>query len=99
MAMPMVHVVALSSDLGYGSDRGAQMLSLLLATAFISRIGFGVLSDRIGGLMTILIGSGLQAAVLAFYAVVDSLLGLYVLSGVFGLVFGGIVPAYALAVR
>ncbi|NQW12474.1 MAG: MFS transporter [Alphaproteobacteria bacterium] len=99
MAMPMVHVVALCSDLGYGSDRGAEMLSLLLAAAFISRIGFGVLSDRIGGLMTILIGSALQAATMTFYAVVDSLFGLYVLSGIFGLVFGGIVPAYALAVR
>lgn len=99
MAMPMVHVVALCSDLGYGSDRGAEMLSLLLAAAFISRLGFGMLSDRIGGLMTILIGSALQATALAFYAVVDSLFGLYLLSGIFGLVFGGIVPAYALAIR
>ena len=99
MAMPMVHVVAFCSDLGYGSDRGAQMLSLLLACAFVSRIGFGWLSDRIGGLMTIFIGSALQAAALAGFAAVSSMTGLFLISGAFGLVFGGIVPAYALAVR
>ncbi len=99
MAMPLVHVVAFCSDLGYGSDRGAQMLSLLLACAFASRIGFGWLSDRIGGLMTIFIGSALQAIALAAFAIVSSLGGLFLVAGMFGLVFGGIVPAYALAVR
>jgi MFS family permease len=99
MAMPMVHVVAFCSDLGFEAARGAEMLSLLLACGVVSRLGFGWLSDRIGGLTTIFIGSGMQALTLGFYAVVDTLLGLYVLSAVFGLVFGGIVPAYALAVR
>lgn len=99
MAMPMVHVVAYCSDLGFEAARGAEMLSLLLACAFFSRLGFGWLSDRIGGLMTILLGSGMQAITLAMYIWIDNLFGLYVISGVFGLVFGGIVPAYALAVR
>ncbi len=99
MAMPMVHIVAYCSDLGFAAARGAEMLSLLLAAAFVSRLGFGWLSDRIGGLATILLSSALQAATLAIYVWVDDLIGLYLVSGVFGLVFGGIVPAYALAVR
>lgn len=99
MAMPMVHVVAYCSDLGFEAARGAEMLSLLLACAFFSRLGFGWLSDRIGGLMTILLGSGMQAVTLAMYIWIDNLIGLYIISGLFGLVFGGIVPAYALAVR
>lgn len=99
MAMPMVHIVAYCTDLGYVAAHGAEMLSLLLACSVVSRLGFGWLSDRIGGLVTIFIGAGLQALALSLFAVVDSLVGLFLVSGLFGLVFGGIVPAYALALR
>ncbi|MBI1777813.1 MAG: MFS transporter [Proteobacteria bacterium] len=99
MAMPIVHTVAFCSDLGYAPARGAEMLSLLLAVAFISRMFWGRLSDRIGGLKTIFIGSAAQAITLACYMLVDGLVALYVLSAAFGLAFGGIVPAYSLVVR
>jgi MFS family permease len=99
MAMPLVHIAAYCSDLGFGLDRGAQMLSLLLACGFASRLLFGVISDRIGGLKTILVGAAMQASALALYTFVDSLTGLYLVSALFGLVFGGIVPSYALATR
>jgi MFS family permease len=99
MAMPMGHVVAFCSDLGFAPARGAEMLSLLLACAFFSRILWGRLSDRIGGLSTVLLGSTCQAIFLAGYLVVDNLVGLYLVSAAFGLGFGGIVPSYALAIR
>ncbi len=99
MAMPLVHIVAYCTDLGFQAARGAEMLSLLLACAFLSRLGFGWLADRIGGLQTILVSSSLQAVSLSLYTVVDGLGGLYVISALYGLVFGGIVPSYALAVR
>lgn len=99
MAMPMVHVVAYCTDLGFSAADGARMLTVLLLCSACSRLFFGFLSDRIGGLMTILIGSAMQAAALGLFALVDTLGGLYAVSGLFGLVFGGIVPAYALAVR
>ncbi len=99
MAMPMVHVVAYCSDLGFATARGAEMLSLLLGCAFMSRLAFGWVADRIGGLRTILIGASLQAVFLSAFAWVDSLASLYVVSALFGLAFGGIVPSYALAVR
>jgi MFS family permease len=99
MAMPAVHLVAMCSDLGFGAASGAKMLSFLLACSFASRLGFGWLSDRIGGLKTILIGSTLQVITLSTYIWVDGLVSLYVLSGAFGLAYGGIVPAYTLAVR
>jgi MFS family permease len=99
MAMPMSHVVAFCSDLGFAPARGAEMLSLLLACAFISRVIWGRLSDRIGGLPTVLIGSACQATFLAAYLAVDNLVGLYVVSAAFGLGFGGIVPSYALSIR
>lgn len=99
MAMPAVHLVAMCSDLGFSAVNGARMLSFLLACSFASRIGFGWLSDRIGGLKTILIGSSLQAIMLTCYIWVDGLTSLFVLSGAFGLAYGGIVPAYTLAVR
>jgi MFS family permease len=99
MAMPMVHLVAFCSDLGYAPARGTEMLSVLLGAAFLSRLFWGRLSDRIGGLKTILFGSACQAVALALFMAVRNLEGLYALSAAFGLGFSGIVPAYVLAVR
>jgi MFS family permease len=99
MSMPQVHLVAYCVDLGYGPVRGAEMLSLMLGCGVISRLTFGVVLDRLGGLPTLLIGSALQAVALAFYLPFDGLVSLYVISAVFGLGQGGIVPSYAYIVR
>ncbi len=99
MAMPMSHVVAFCSDLGFAPARGAEMLSLLLTCGFISRAFWGRVSDRIGGLRTVLIGSACQALFLSCYLAVDSLVGMYFVSAAFGLGFAGIVPSYALSIR
>jgi MFS family permease len=99
MAMPQVHIVAYCGDLGYGAARGAEMLSLMLALGIISRIGSGFLADRIGGLRTLLVGAIAQGVALLFYLFFDGLTSLYVISGMFGLFQGGIVPAYAIIVR
>ncbi len=99
MAMPQVHIVAYCGDLGYGVARGAEMLSLMLAFGIISRIGSGYLADRIGGLRTLLVGSLAQGVALLFYVFFDSLTSLYIISAMFGLFQGGIVPSYAIIVR
>ncbi len=99
MSMPQVHIVAYCSDLGFGAARGAEMLSLMLAFGILSRLISGAVCDRIGGLMTLLIGSALQASALLLFLFFDSLLSLYVISATFGLFQGGLVPAYAIIVR
>jgi MFS family permease len=99
MAMPQVHIVAYCGDLGYGVARGAEMLSLMMAFGIVSRIGSGYLADRIGGIRTLLIGSAAQGLALLFYLFFDSLSSLYVISAMFGLFQGGIVPCYAIIVR
>jgi MFS family permease len=99
MAMPMVHIIAYATDLGYPTARAAELLSVLLGCAVLSRLIYGIVADRIGGLRTLLIGSAGQAVMLATFAVVDSLVGLYVVAALFGLAFGGIIPSYALIVR
>jgi MFS family permease len=99
MAMPQVHIVAYCGDLGYGVARGAEMLSLMMAFGVVSRIGSGYLADRIGGIGTLLIGSMAQALALLFYLFFDSLASLYLISAMFGLFQGGIVPCYAIIVR
>ena len=99
MSMPQVHIVAYCGDLGYGVARGAEMLSLMLGFGIISRIGSGFLADRIGGIRTALIGSAAQATALLFYLFFDSLTSLYLISVMFGLFQGGIVPSYAIIVR
>lgn len=99
MAMPQVHIVAYCGDLGYGPARGAEMLALMLGFGIVSRIGSGYIADRIGGFPTLLVGSLLQAVALVLYMLFDSLGSLYVISILFGLVQGGIVPSYAIIVR
>ncbi|MCB1540861.1 MAG: MFS transporter [Rhodoblastus sp.] len=99
MSMPQVHIVAYCSDLGYGVARGAEMLSLMLFLGIFSRVASGYVSDRIGGAKTLLIGSVMQGVALLLYLFFDGLTSLYVVSGVFGLFQGGIVPMYAVICR
>jgi MFS family permease len=99
MAMPQVHIVAYCGDLGYGVARGAEMLSLMLGFGLISRLACGFIADRIGGIATLLISSALQAVALLLYFAFDSLTSLYVVSALFGLFQGGLVPLYAIIVR
>jgi MFS family permease len=99
MAMPQVHIVAYCGDLGYGFARGAEMLSLMLGFSLVSRLACGFLADRIGGVATLLISSTLQAAGLLLYLGFDGLASLYVMSALFGLFQGGLIPTYAIIVR
>ena len=97
--MPQVHIVAYCSDLGYGVARGAEMLSLMLGFGIISRLASGLIADRIGGLRTLMLGSVLQGSALVLYLIFDGLTSLYVVSALFGLFQGGIVPSYAVIIR
>jgi len=99
MSMPQVHIVAYCGDLGYGAARGAEMLSLMLGFGVVSRLASGWISDRIGGVRTLLVGSALQGVALLLFLPFDGLVSLYVISALFGLFQGGIVPSYAIIVR
>jgi MFS family permease len=99
MSMPQGHLVAFCNDLGISRTISALMLSMLLGTAFLSRQAWGVISDKIGGLTTVLIGSGWQALAMAAFLFTQSEMGLFTVSAAFGLGFSGIIPAYVLAAR
>lgn len=99
MSMPQVHIVAYCTDLGFGAARGAEMLSLMLASGIVSRLVSGWICDRIGGIRTLLLGSALQGVALLLFLPFDGLVPLYVVSAMFGLFQGGIVPSYAIIVR
>lgn len=99
MSMPQVHIVAYCADLGYGVARGAEMLSLMLGAGIVSRLVSGFLADYIGGVRTLLLGSFLQCLALLFYLPYDGLMSLYVISFMFGLAQGGIIPSYAIIIR
>ena len=99
MAMPQGHLVAFCSDLGISRSVGALMLSVLLGTAFLSRQIWGAISDRIGGLATVLIGSAWQASAMIAFLVTQNEVGLFTVAAAFGLGFSGIIPAYVLALR
>jgi MFS family permease len=99
MSMPQVHIVAYCGDLGYGVARGAEMLAVMLAFGIVSRLVSGWICDHIGGLRTLLLGSALQGVALLLFLPFDGLVSLYVISALFGLFQGGIVPSYAIIVR
>jgi MFS family permease len=99
MAMPQVHLVAYCADLGYGPARGAGMLAVMLGFGVASRLIFGWVFGRIGGLRTLLLGSVMQAIALALFLPFDGLVSLYAISAVFGLAQGGLVPSYAVIIR
>jgi len=99
MSMPQVHIVAYCGDLGYGVAHAADMLAVMMAAGIVSRIGSGFIADRVGGLRTLLLGSVLQGTALALYLFYNGLVSLYVVSALFGLFQGGIVPSYAIIVR
>ncbi|WP_413988665.1 MFS transporter [Labrys okinawensis] len=99
MSMPQVHIVAYCGDLGYGVAVGTQILSLMLGLGVVSRLASGVVADRIGAGPMLILGSSMQAAALLLYLFFNSRSSLYVISGLFGLFQGGIVPMYAVIIR
>jgi len=99
MAMPQVHIVAYCVGLGFGSTIGAEMLSLMLACGVVSRILFGLCADRLGGFYTLIISSTLQLISLFLFLPFNGMISLYLVSAIFGLSQGGIVPSYTIVVR
>jgi MFS family permease len=99
MAMPQGHLVAFCSDLGIPAAHGAAMLSVLLGCAFLSRQFWGVVTDRIGGLRTVLAGSVCQITAMIGFLLTQDEAGLFAVAAVFGLGFSGIIPAYVVAIR
>ena len=99
MSMPVVQLVAHATDLGHPAARAAEALSLLLATSLVARVAWGALSDRIGGVAALCLGSGAQCVMLATFLIVESLPGLYLIAALYGLAYGGITPMYSLVIR
>ncbi len=99
MSMPQVHLITYCMDLGYSAARGAEMLSLLLSFGVVSRLISGYVADKVGGIMVLIVSSTLQCLALLLYIPFDGLVSLYVVSAIFGMSQGGIVPSYALIVR
>jgi len=99
MAMPIVHVVAHASDLGHPAIRAAEILAVLLGCTFLSRIAWGLITDRIGGMRTLFYGCLAQIVALSMYLFIDGLAALYLVSALFGLGFGGIIPSYTIVIR
>ena len=98
MSMPQVHIVPLCIDNGYGLAIGTEILSFMLFAAVASRVIFGFLSDKIGPIQTLLLGSSLQAISLTMFLPFNSQLSLYIVAIFFGLSQGGIVPIYAVII-
>ena len=99
MSIPTVHLVSHVTDLGFTRVQGAEVVALTLACSIVSRLAWGWISDRIGGLLTLFIGSLFQAFAVFLFALAQDIAQLYLIGMFFGLAFGGIVPAYTIIMR
>jgi MFS family permease len=99
MSMPQGHLVALCTDYGISASLGAMMLSVLLGAGIISRQIWGFIADRVGGLLTALMSSTLQALAMVGFIYTQNEVGLFTVSVAFGLGFSALIPAYVLIVR
>jgi MFS family permease len=99
MAMPAAHVIALCGDLGMTPAKGAAMLTVMLVCAFTARQLWGWLSDSVGGLLTLLVGSLAQTVAIAGFMITQDEAGLFAVAGAFGFGFSGLIPAYILTAR
>jgi MFS family permease len=99
MALPQTHLIAFCSDLGILPTHGAAMLSVVLGSGFLCRQLWGLFSDRMGGLATLVVCSALQASALSAFLMTQDEIGLFTVSALFGVGFSGLVPAYVLTMR
>jgi len=99
MAIPQIHLVALCLDVGLTMSQGSELLSLMLLGGIVSRLVCGAIVDIVGPVTILLVGSFLQMLALICYIPADGLVSLQVVSIVFGLAQGGILPSYPLIVR
>lgn len=99
MSMPSVHLISYATDLGFSTVRAAEMLALLAGCAVLSRLMWGMVADRTGGLLALLVGSSCQALCLTAFCLIEAMPSFYVVAALFGLAYGGIVPCYALVIR
>ncbi|MEQ8701717.1 MAG: MFS transporter, partial [Bauldia litoralis] len=100
MALPLAHLVAYATDLGFSIESGVAVMSLMLVAAFGARIMLvGFLSERFGGLRALFVFCLIQAVTLAALTAARDLWALYLAAILFGLGYGGVFPAYALAIR
>jgi MFS family permease len=99
MSIPLAHMVAFCSDIGIGPRPGAAMLSVQLAAGVIAQQLWGWVADRLGGLRTILFASASMAVAMTGFLLTQNEFGLFSVSAVFGLAFGGLIPGYILAIR
>jgi MFS family permease len=89
MATPIMHVVALGSDLGLGGRASAGLLAAMMVAGIVGRIAFGSVADRFGSLRSYIVASGGQTALAFLFPYAGSGAALYVLAITFGLVFSG----------
>jgi len=96
---PIFHMVTHATDQGIGAMTAATALGVSGLASIAGRVGGGVVADRIGVKPTLLAGLALQAAMIVFYLFVKDVAPFYVLSVVFGVAYGGVMPLYALVTR
>ena len=100
MAMPQVHMVALCVDNGFGLQVGTEILAVMLYSGMLSRVIFGIISDRIGPILTLLLGSFLQMISLTFLIlvclvilVIESKTSFWIFGSMIGFFIGSIQPS------
>lgn len=96
---PIFHTVSYAQICGISAIAAVSIYSVEGLAGMFGRIGFGVLGDRFGAKRVLAGGLLAQAFGALAYAFAHRLIDFYAVAVVFGFIYAGIMPLYAVLVR
>jgi MFS family permease len=96
---PIFHTVSYAISCGIPAIAAVTIYSVEGFAGLFGRIGFGVAGDRFGAKRVLVAGLAVQAFGALAYAFVRELDGFYAVAALFGFVYAGVMPLYAVLAR
>ena len=96
---PIIHTVSYAISCGIPLIAAVSIYSVEGLAGLFGRIGFGLLGDRFGAKRVLVIGLLVQAFGALAYVFVRELAAFYAVAVMFGFIYAGVMPLYAVLVR
>jgi MFS family permease len=96
---PIFHTVSYAISCGIPAIAAVTIYSVEGFAGLFGRIGFGLAGDRFGAKRVLVAGLAIQAFGALAYAFVRQLDGFYAVASLFGFVYAGVMPLYAVLAR
>jgi MFS family permease len=96
---PIIHTVSYAVSCGIPMMAAVSIYSVEGLAGMAGRVGFGVLGDRFGAKRVLVTGLLVQAIATLGYVFARDLGGFYAAATVFGFIYAGVMPLYAVIAR